>query len=481
MQLLVLIPGNLKYDLVYSSKDEGITSGDVVLVPLRKRNFVGVVWNTIEGQNYEYEVKDIIEKLPGIHFDKNIRDFIDLVARYNLIKRGLVLKMFLGPLVRRHKTLMKKFTKADPRVIKIPTTQKNHLSNDQQLVFDEIVLNKGDQVSVLDGVTNSGKTELYLQLARQVVSEGGQVLILLPEILLTTQVIERAKQIIGEEIYPWHSGVKQKDKDQVWIGVQSNHLKVVIGTRSSLFLPFSNLQVIIVDEEHDISFKQENPPIYNAVTMAILRAKMLSIRIVLTSATPSVETMYHVKQGDYKYFHLNSKNFKKSSLAVEVVNLWEVSNKNEKIFPLLHPRSLDEIAKTLASGQQSLIFLNRKGYAATTLCSNCMTVLRCKNCDIKLTYYKDKKRMKCRHCGYVIGEQKTCSTCGQESLFTYHPGIEKLNEELIKNFPKARIMTVTRDSLEDERADSIIKRIMENEVDIVIGTQILAKGLHFRG
>lgn len=473
---LVLIPSNINTLLSYATADENISEGDIVFVPLRKKITVGVVWQKDQKDSYDYEIKDIIEKAHNFNLDQNTRSFIDSFSTENLSVMGLVLKMVLGPFVRRHKIIIKKISQ-EKNVLLNNDIETKPLSKEQQNVFDAIVKSQG--VSVLDGVTGSGKTELYLQVAKKIVDDGGQVLILLPEILLTTQIIERAKVIMGNNLHSWHSNVKQKDKDLVWTGVQDKSIRCVIGARSALLLPFSNLKMIIVDEEHDISFKQETSPIYNARDMAVLRAKISNIPVVLTSATPSIETMYHVQQGHYRYFHLNQRNFSEAKLEIKVANMWDVSNKNDKVFPMLHPMSLDEISKTIAAGEQILIFLNRKGYAATTICSSCMSTVRCKNCDIKLTHYKYKKQLKCRHCGYIITEQKTCSTCGQESLYTYHPGVEKLHEELTNYFPHARILTVTRDTLEQEDTASVIQKISNHEVDIVIGTQVLAKGLHF--
>jgi primosomal protein N' (replication factor Y) len=480
----VLIPNHIKNELLYVSDDSSIGVGNIVVVPLRNTSTVGVVWSTMshEAEQTNYNLKEILYKVQGIELNKNMRGFIDSIAKQTLTPRGLVLKLVLSTFIKRHKIILKKLLSTPNAVITNDSCAKDlKLSEEQYAVFTAVLseLHK-HKVTVIDGITGSGKTELYLQIAKTVIENYGQVLILLPEILLTTQIIERAQNIFGCEVYSWHSNVKQKDKDNIWIGVQNQSVKVVIGARSALFLPFTNLKMIIVDEEHDISFKQETNPIYNAKNIAILRAKIFDIPILLASATPSIETMFHVQQNHYKYFHLNTRNFNEANLEIKIANMWELHNKETKIFPILHTISIDEISKTLESKQQILIFLNRKGYAGTTICTSCMSAVRCKNCDIKLTYYKYKKHLKCRHCGYIVSEQKTCSTCGNtETLCTYHPGIERLNEELIKHFPDARIITITRETFETEDANLIIQKICNNEVDIIIGTQILAKGLHF--
>jgi len=236
--------------------------------------------------------------------------------------------------------------------------------------------------------------------------------------------------------------------------------------------------MIIIDEEHDHSFKQENQPIYHARSLAILLGKILDIPVMLTSATPSIDTLYHVRNGDYNYFHLSTSHHKNAKTHLLIANMWEVYDKTAKNCPLLHPKTVKALKLTLENKKQSIVFLNRKGYAATTICTKCMTTVKCKNCDIKLTYYKYKNYMKCRYCAYIIKELPTCTICNcNDSIFSYQPGTEKLHEEIKNHFPEARILVVTRDS--EESPLEIIDKIDNGECDIVIGTQILAKGLHF--
>lgn len=461
-------------DLLYMGQSD-VSVGDIVLVPLRNKQVIGVIWSKsdIEIENLSYAVKNIICVIKQFKLNDNTIEFIIQTARKTLVNKNLILKMVLGPLIKRHKIILQKQSQTFSYNNDINTHQ---LSHEQQLILSDI-LQCNDSVYVLNGVTGSGKTELYLYIAKEIVKNQGQVLILLPEILLTTQVLNRANNIFGFEISCWHSQIKPRKKDSIWIGVQNCEIKIVIGTRSALFLPFKNLQMIIMDEEHDASFKQESNPIYHARDIALLKSYIFQSKTLLVSATPSIETMSKVYNHEYKYFVLKNKHFAQAKTDIQIANMWKVKKTSNGILPMLHSISIQAIATALANNEQSIIFLNRKGYAATTMCRNCMKHICCKHCDIKLTYYKHNKYLKCRHCGYIIKEQKTCGICGQDSLFTYSPGIERLHEEVQQLFPNAKILVVTRDT--EEEAQEIIYKILHNEVNIIIGTQVLAKGLHF--
>lgn len=469
----VCIPNYVKGNLLYESGNLNVAVGSIVLVPLRSKTVIGVVLEEcdLSEEMLSYEVKKIHTIIESFQCNVNTLKFVEKVADSCLMSVNSILKMVITPLIKRYKILLKK--SAGELITEKCSEFHPNFSHEQQQILN-CIMNSQQKKIVLDGVTGSGKTELYLQIAKQKVLNGGQVLILLPEILLTTQILSRASEIFGFDVHAWHSNVKQKHKDIIWIGVQNNSVKVVIGARSALFLPFSNLQMIILDEEHDVSFKQESMPIYNARDAAIIRAEILNIPILLVSATPSIETMYAVKKQQYQYFHLTNKHFHSAKTEIRIANMW-----NEKNQSLLHSMSLAEIFTALQNSRQVLIFLNRKGYAAATMCKNCMNFVKCRNCDVKLTYYKHHNHLKCRHCGYVVREHKVCGSCGSCDLLTYHPGIEKVHEEIQKHFPHARTLIVTKDTFEKENSQEILKTISNNEVDIVIGTQILAKGLHF--
>lgn len=460
----ILIPHHP--ELSYSCGKFDLSAGDLVLVPLRNKVAVGLVWSEIK-EKVDYQLREVLEVMPEFKLTASMMSFIARASEYTLASKDLFLKMVLGPFFKRHKMILKKTWQTIKHI-----GSDVGLSSAQQSIFDQIIYSN-DLNFVIDGVTGSGKTELYLQIAKKIIDDGGQALILLPEILLSNQVTKRASKFF--DVDSWHSQTKMKDKDATWVGVQNGNVKVVIGARSALFLPFSNLKMIIVDEEHDMSFKQESSPIYNARDLACLRGQILGIKTLLVSATPSVETIYKTQNNEWHYKHLDSRYNHNARIKIRVANMWEAYDKQKRLCPLLHPLSVQLLESTLDNKKQSIVFLNRKGYAATTMCKHCLMYLKCKNCDVKLTYYKHKGKMKCRHCHYIMN-LPGCSTCGKsDGLLMYHPGVEKVQEEIKKHFSEARVLVVTRDT-EDE---SIMSKIEEHECDIVIGTQILAKGLHF--
>jgi primosomal protein N' (replication factor Y) len=466
----ILLPYKLPKALLYNS-EYTLSKGDLVLVPIRNKITLGVVLNKVE-EIPDYPLKEVIEKIPHNLRDWEI-DFLFLLAKNTCNNPGLILKLFLTPLLKRYKILFKKEGKEfEPREIKTTIT----LTEDQKTILTRLSHKKNFQVTLLEGSLGSGKTELYLHLS-QILSQEGQILILLPEILLSSQVYERAEKTLKEPLAIWNSSITTKEKDQTWLAVREGTAKIIFGTRSSLFLPFQKLRMIIIDEEQDISFKQENTPLYHAREGALLLAQILNIPVLLVSGTPSLETIYKGQIGQYERIFLEKKHSQEAKLEIKVLNLWEAQRKGQSL-KLLHPTALLELKKTLEMGEQSLIFLNRKGYAGTTLCSACLTRVKCRNCSVNLTYYKSHNKLKCRHCGFLVKKDDSCTNCSAKaSLVTYQPGLEKLLEELEVSFPQARIITVSRDS--EEEAKAILEKITQGEVDIVIGTQVLAKGLHF--
>ncbi len=421
--------------------------------------------------NPSYAIKSIIEKINHRMQDWELK-FLESLAQYTANSSGLILKLSLGHLIKRHKLLLKKEIPHEP--LKAEKKSYPRLTKEQQDLFNKIINIKNYQVILLEGTLGSGKTELYLQLS-DFLSQEGQILILLPEILLASQVYERFGQR-GEAVL-WHSSRTTKEKDLIWLKVKSGKAKIIFGTRSALFLPFNNLRMIIIDEEQDFSYKQETSPSYHARDASEILAKILDLPLLLVSGTPSLESLYKSQRGQYEKVFLPKKHKEEVQLKIEILNLWEAQKKGQSL-KLLHPKALLELKKTLDLKRQSLIFLNRKGYAGTLLCSSCLSRVQCKNCSVNLTYYKSFGQLKCRHCNFTIKKLEDCTNCSSKgTLMHYQPGIEKLQEELVSYLPEARIIQVSRDS--DEEAKEILKKIEEGEVDIIIGTQILAKGLHF--
>ncbi len=366
------------------------------------------------------------------------------------------------------------------------------LSPDQQAAVAEIAgrLDGGFSVTLLDGVTGAGKTEVYFEAIAGALAAGRQVLVLLPEIALTGQWLERFKSRFDALPAAWHSDLSAAERRRTWRAVALGEARIVVGARSSLFLPFPELGLIVVDEEHDAAFKQEDGVIYHARDMAVVRARTLNRPVVLVSATPSLETVTNVGSGRYGSVHLPSRHGAAELPAVTLIDLRKDPPPRletlEDAPPGAHQSWLSKalrqaVAETLAAGEQVLLFLNRRGFAPLTLCRVCGHRLGCPNCTAWLVEHRLAGRLQCHHCGYWAPAPKTCENCGAEgSMAACGPGIERLSEEVALLFPEARSLLVSSDSLSGPAAaQALIEQIQAREVDLLIGTQIIAKGHHF--
>ena len=334
------------------------------------------------------------------------------------------------------------------------------------------------RVVLLDGVTGSGKTEVYFEFLKKKILLGYQCLVLLPEISLTSGWVKRFKKWFGFEPHIWHSGIKASDKKLIWREVNTGHPSVVVGARSALFLPFAKLGAIIVDEEHDDGYKQEDQFIYHARDMAILRAKHAQCLIVLASATPSLESWTNTFSGRYQHIKLSNRYGVANMPDVQMINLTNFKSSSSKWIstPLIH-----EIQKRLDSGQQILLYLNRRGYAPLAICSECGVKQSCYQCDSLLVTHKLKNQLSCHKCGAGRSFLDGCQSCGRvETIQLVGPGVERLAEEVYLLFPEARTIILSSDTLNNPRQiAATIKSIEEGKVDIIIGTQMVAKGHHF--
>lgn len=354
----------------------------------------------------------------------------------------------------------------------------NTLSGEQQQAFDEIYKNKNYGVFVLEGTTGSGKTEVYFHLIAKLLKETNkQALILLPEIALTSQLILRFKQQFNFEPAVWHSEITESRKSDIFKSVLNGDVRVVIGTRSALFLPFQELGLIIVDEEHDASYRQSDNGCYNGRDLAIVRAKINDIPIVLSSATPSLETLINIDKGKYKKVYLPSRYGKAVLPDIKIINLkGEKLKKDNYISKILK----EELANNLANHKQSMLFLNRRGYAPVVLCADCGEKFQCPNCSCNLSYHKSNNRLVCHHCEYFIEKPPRCPHCGSENLIEFGPGVEKIEKEVKEYFPDARTIIMASDTTDtNKKLEEIVNKILNDEVDIIIGTQLVAKGHHF--
>jgi len=332
--------------------------------------------------------------------------------------------------------------------------------------------------ALLKGVTGSGKTEVYLEAVAEALRLGRQALVLLPEIALTAEFLNRVEVRFGARPAEWHSGATMTERRRIWRMVGQGDAQLVVGARSALFLPFRDLGLIIVDEEHDTSYKQEDGVLYNARDMAVLRAAMCSARVILASATPSLESWANADAGKYDRIEL------KSRFGVSVLPEMKAIDMRAEQMPSgtwISPSLRHAVEDRRAKGEQSLLFINRRGYAPITLCRACGQQIACDHCDARMVEHRFLKRLMCHQCGETKPMPEACPSCGVEGkLAAVGPGIERLAEEAEAAFPDATIVTLSSDMFGSARAlKAKIEEIAEGDADIVIGTQLVAKGHNF--
>ena len=370
---------------------------------------------------------------------------------------------------------IKKFEKFPKYSWDIEQNLKKIELNDEQKSACTAFYQSAGKPFLLEGVTGSGKTEIYLSLVADFLKKHQQGLILFPEIVLATQISERIEQYFGFRPQIWNSNISPKKRREIWHGALSGDCPLVIGARSALFLPFRNLGIIVVDEEHDSSYKQEEMGLYNARDMAVVLAHIKQIPTILSSATPSLETKVNAMNGKYGHALVSSRFGTSKMPSIHLIDMKQNRFQGGFISPIL----LNEIKETIARKEQCLIYLNRRGYSPITFCSSCGEKLSCPNCTAWLVYHKEFKKEICHCCGFKMDIPNTCKNCGENSFIQYGPGVERIFEELKQKLPNARIEIASSDTLLGKNTEDFIKRVRNNEIDILIGTQILAKGHHF--
>jgi primosomal protein N' (replication factor Y) len=333
-------------------------------------------------------------------------------------------------------------------------------------------------VTLLDGVTGSGKTQVYFEAVAEAIRQGKQALILMPEIALTGQFLDRFAERFGVRPAEWHSEVSQRKRARTWAAVAAGEIAVVAGARSALFLPYADLGLIVVDEEHDPAYKQEDGVRYHARDMAVVRARIADIPIVLASATPSVESEVNVRRGRYQRLALPERFGGQSEPGIEPIDLRREGPPRGRF---IAPRLAEAVKIALERGEQALFFLNRRGYAPLTLCRACGFRFNCPNCDAWLVDHRFRRQLVCHHCGFAMPPPPTCPKCDTpDSYVACGPGVERLEEEVAQLFPKKRVMVMSSDVITTiERMREEFKAIADGQVDIIIGTQLVAKGHHF--
>jgi primosomal protein N' (replication factor Y) len=473
MKVPVLLPKIFNFPFTYDSGSlKDLKPGDLVTVPFGKNEEIGVVWDTIQPSNKEFKLKKINKKIEDFKINKNLINFVNWFSAYNLASKGMVLKMCLGD--KKNSTRIEIFKKEE-----LKKKSKFVLNIYQRKSFETLrKFGNNFNVSLLQGVTGSGKTIVYFERVKEILNSGKQVLILLPEIFLTNQFKERFEEFFGFLPSIWHSKIGIKSKRRIWQGVVNGKLNLVIGARSSLLLPFKNLGLVILDEEHDPSYKQDEGIIYHARDMAIARASIENIPIHLVSAVPSLETYNNVKTKKYNHTKLTNRYSDFPLPEAKVINLEKASLRSDQF---IADETLHLIENFLDKKEQVLFFLNRRGYAPFLICKKCGFKHLCPDCSIYLTYHKLIDKLICHHCGKKIKKEKVCTTTKESCDFRMHgPGVEKIYDELKKIFPKKNIKIFSSDFLSKKNeTDLILKKIEKNEIDIIVGTQLISKGFNF--
>ena len=473
MKFPILLPNIFNYPFTYES-DLKLNIGDFVEVPFGKSKIVGVVWDDFEKDSLKkFKIKKILNKLDIPNLNKKTIDFLNWFSEYNLVPKGMALKLVLMG--------SKPVKKIDKKIYQNYITEIKYnqviLTSEQKKSLDQINKNnKKFNVHVLQGTTGSGKTIVYFEALKDILKKDSQGLIMLPEIGLTNQFEKKFFEFFGFSPAIWHSGITKKNKEIIWSGIISGEIKVVIGARSSLFLPFKNLGLIIVDEEHDQSYKQDEGVIYNARDMAISRASFENVPINLITAVPSVETYENIKKKKYSFSKLQQR-YKNASLPnYEIINLRNVKLEKQS---WLSKEVIQKVNFHLGKKDQVLFFLNRRGFSPNALCKKCYNTFSCPNCSINLVYHKNKNNMLCHYCGFKTSLERDCQKKGKCDLIFSGPGVERISEEVKKIFPTKKVEIFSSDTMNKKSSKDKLEKIVNNEIEILVGTQLISKGFHF--
>ena len=473
MKYPILLPNIFNHPFTYES-DLDLKIGEYVSVPFGKNKLTGVVWDKLENNKQKkFKLKKVFKKLQVQPLKKTTINFLNWFSEYNIIPKGMALKLMLLS-----DNAIENNIKKSPKAYEINITNNLiKLSEDQKKSLEEMsVVNHKFRVHVLQGTTGSGKTLVYFEALKSIIEKGFQGLILLPEIGLTAQFEEKFIEFFGFNPAVWHSGISKKKKEIIWSGIANGEIKVVIGARSSLFLPFTKLGLIIVDEEHDQSFKQDEGVTYHARDMAIARASFENIPINLITAVPSVETYENIKKGKYSVSRL-TRRYKNASLPnYEIVNL---NNSKLEKKSWLSNEIIQKVNSHLEKKDQVLFFLNRRGFSPHVLCNKCYTSFSCPNCSINLVYHKKKDNLLCHYCGYKSLLKRDCSKKGHCEFIFSGPGVERISDEVKRQFPDKKIEIFSSDTMNKKDSMDKLNKIINNETNIIVGTQLISKGFHF--
>ncbi len=473
MKIPILLPNIFNHPFTYKSNLD-LKVGDYVLVPFGKSKITGIVWDEFEtNKNKNFRLKTVLKKLNVTPLKKTTIKFLNWFAEYNIIPKGMALKLVLLGSNAIEKIQKDAFEDFNNRIninsIKLSEEQKKSLKKMN-------ISNEKFRVHVLQGTTGSGKTMVYFSALKDIINKGFQGLILLPEIGLTSQFEKKFLEFFGFKPAVWHSGISKKKKEIIWSGIANGEIKVVIGARSSLFLPFRKLGLIIVDEEHDQSYKQDEGIIYNARDMAISRASFENIPINLITAVPSIETFENVLKGKYSISKLNQRYQNASLPNYEIINLNEVKLDKQS---WLSKKIIEKVNFHLDKKDQVLFFLNRRGFSPHVFCNKCFNSFSCPNCSINLVYHKNKNNLLCHYCGFRTSLKRNCIKKGNCEIIFSGPGVERIFDEVKKNFPLKKIEIFSSDTMNKKDSSIKLEKIINNQIQILVGTQLISKGFHF--
>jgi primosomal protein N' (replication factor Y) len=482
----LLLPLPLAGTFTYTVNEEkavDIKPGVRVTVQFGKSKiYTAVVLRVHNNKPIEYEVKEILSVLDveSVVLEAQIRLW-EWISEYYMCTKGEVFKAAL-PSRLKLETKSRAKTVAD---LRSPLLSNLNASQQQALMEIRSAFGVSD-VSLLHGITSSGKTEIYIHLIREIIEKGQQVLYLLPEIALTTQMISRLKAVFGSRIAVYHSKFSNSERVRTWNRLlanpkdKENTIQIVLGVRSSVFLPFRNLGLVIIDEEHENTYKQFDPaPRYQARDTAIMLARLHGAKVLLGTATPSVETYYNCKTGKYKLVELNERYLNLQLPEITVVNTREL-RRRKQMQSNFSPALLDGIGEALNNGEQIILFQNRRGFSLFLECEQCGDIPRCRHCDVSLTYHKKNNCLNCHYCGYNIPNPSSCPACNHGGLQMRGFGTEKIEEEIALFFPTARVERMDLDATRSRKSlEKLISRFELKESDILVGTQMVSKGLDF--
>ncbi|MFV9859313.1 MAG: primosomal protein N', partial [Rickettsia aeschlimannii] len=452
----ILLPVAKLFPLDYLiTEDLELNIGDLVVVPFRNKELTGIVWELVSSSEAK-KIKTIRAKVPlNLNITSEVLELIKWMSSYYMSELGSIAKLVL-PIDIAEKPIKVKEQKVNNNFV-LPD-----LSEEQKQAVT--ILNESNKPTLVKGVTGSGKTEIYFHLIADYLAKGKQVLVMLPEIALSTQIINRFIERFGFEPIIWNSSVTKAHKKMILRGILSDKVKVVIGARSSLFLPFKNLGLIVIDEEHDNSYKQDDGILYNARDTAIVRGTFDKAQIVLCSATPSIETIHNIEIGKYQLVTLVNR-YKNVDLPnIEIIDMTkEKLSKNSYLSKIL----IEAIKGNLDNKKQVLLFLNRRGYAPLMLCKACGHRFTCKFCSSWMVVHKATKKLECHHCGYQSKIFSSCPECLEDETLTIcGPGIERIEEEAKALFPESKIAVISKDHAKSPEKIAQLLHQMENlEID----------------